>query len=176
MFHGLHLPSTEALGRLGGEAQHLGEPERRPSRGPAGHPAVLWMRKPAARPERSDAEVGGEEPATSVGKDRSSLRAVSDEVRQATGLRALRRHVLADGSRRTPERSRPRRDRAAGEQDEPERQARVPARDDLAEPRRDEGIVCPPGNRGTRRSSDLHEWRNDLGTVSTGDSAKLQYE
>jgi LAGLIDADG endonuclease len=25
-------------------------------------------------------------------------------------------------------------------------------------------------------SSDLHEWRNDLGTVSTRDSAKLQYE
>jgi LAGLIDADG DNA endonuclease family protein len=41
---------------------------------------------------------------------------------------------------------------------------------------RDEGIVCPPGNRGVRRSSDLHEWRNDLGTVSTRDSAKLQYE
>jgi len=41
---------------------------------------------------------------------------------------------------------------------------------------RDEGIVCPPGNRGKRRSSDLHEWRNDLGAVSTGDSAKLHYE
>src|SRR5438132_8852120 len=41
---------------------------------------------------------------------------------------------------------------------------------------RDEGIVCPPGNRGLRRSSDLHEWRNDLGTVSTRDSAKLHYE
>jgi hypothetical protein len=27
-----------------------------------------------------------------------------------------------------------------------------------------------------RVSSDLHEWCNDLGTVSTGDSAKLQYE
>jgi len=40
----------------------------------------------------------------------------------------------------------------------------------------DEGIVCPPGNRGLRRSSDLHEWRNDLATVSTRDSAKLQYE
>jgi len=40
----------------------------------------------------------------------------------------------------------------------------------------DEGIVCPPGNRGSRRSSDLHEWRNDLGTVSTRDSAKLHYE
>src|SRR4051794_20517329 len=25
-------------------------------------------------------------------------------------------------------------------------------------------------------SSDLHEWRNDLGTVSTRDSAKLHYE
>jgi hypothetical protein len=41
---------------------------------------------------------------------------------------------------------------------------------------RDEGIVCPPGNRGSRRSSDLHEWRNDLGAVSTTDSAKLHYE
>ena len=41
---------------------------------------------------------------------------------------------------------------------------------------RDEGIVCPPGNRGSRRSSDLHEWRNDLGAVSTRDSAKLHYE
>ena len=26
-----------------------------------------------------------------------------------------------------------------------------------------------------RVSSDLHEWRNDLGTVSMGSSAKLQY-
>jgi hypothetical protein len=26
-----------------------------------------------------------------------------------------------------------------------------------------------------RVSSDLHEWRNDLGTVSMGGSAKLQY-
>jgi len=27
-----------------------------------------------------------------------------------------------------------------------------------------------------RVSSDLHEWRNDLATVSTRDPAKLQYE
>jgi hypothetical protein len=27
-----------------------------------------------------------------------------------------------------------------------------------------------------RVSSDLHEWRNDLGAVSTRDSAKLHYE
>jgi hypothetical protein len=41
---------------------------------------------------------------------------------------------------------------------------------------RDEGIVCPPSNRGNRRSSDLHEWRNDLATVSTRDPAKLHDE
>ena len=41
---------------------------------------------------------------------------------------------------------------------------------------RGEGIVCAAGNSGYTRSSDLHEWRNDLGTVSTRDSAKLQYE
>jgi hypothetical protein len=39
-----------------------------------------------------------------------------------------------------------------------------------------EGIVCAARKSGITRSSDLHEWRNDLGTVSTGDSAKLQYE
>jgi hypothetical protein len=37
-----------------------------------------------------------------------------------------------------------------------------------------EGIVCASGNRGSTRSSDLHEWRNDLGAVSTRDPVKLQ--
>ena len=36
-----------------------------------------------------------------------------------------------------------------------------------------EGIVCASGNRGRTRSSDLHEWRNDLGAVSTRDPVKL---
>jgi hypothetical protein len=36
-----------------------------------------------------------------------------------------------------------------------------------------EGIVCAPGNRGSTRSSDLHEWRNDLATVSSRDPVKL---
>ena len=36
-----------------------------------------------------------------------------------------------------------------------------------------EEIVCASGNRGTTRSSDLHEWRNDLGAVSTRDPVKL---
>ncbi len=36
-----------------------------------------------------------------------------------------------------------------------------------------EGIVCASGNGGLTRSSDLHEWRNDLGAVSTRDPVKL---
>jgi hypothetical protein len=43
----------------------------------------------------------------------------------------------------------------------------------LNELRQREGIVCAPGNRGFTRSSDLHEWRNDLGAVSTRDPVKL---
>ena len=49
--------------------------------------------------------------------------------------------------------------------------------------RRAEDMVLPPWRHGDpkseipcRVSSDLHEWRNDLGAVSTRDSAKLHYE
>ena len=43
----------------------------------------------------------------------------------------------------------------------------------LASLRQGEGIVCASGNGGITRSSDLHEWRNDLGAVSTRDPVKL---
>jgi hypothetical protein len=43
----------------------------------------------------------------------------------------------------------------------------------LASLRQGEGIVCASGNGGLTRSSDLHEWRNDLGAVSTRDPVKL---
>jgi hypothetical protein len=43
----------------------------------------------------------------------------------------------------------------------------------LAHLRQGEGIVCASGNGGITRSSDLHEWRNDLGAVSTRDPVKL---
>src|SRR5215471_21650030 len=39
----------------------------------------------------------------------------------------------------------------------------------LAKLRQGEGIVCASGNGGSTRSSDLHEWRNDLGAVSSRD-------
>jgi hypothetical protein len=43
----------------------------------------------------------------------------------------------------------------------------------LATLRQGEGIVCASGNGGSTRSSDLHEWRNDLGAVSSRDPVKL---
>ena len=43
----------------------------------------------------------------------------------------------------------------------------------LAKLRQGEGIVCASGNGGVTRSSDLHEWRNDLGAVSSRDPVKL---
>ena len=43
----------------------------------------------------------------------------------------------------------------------------------LARLRQGEGIVCASGNGGSTRSSDLHEWRNDLGAVSSRDPVKL---
>ena len=55
----------------------------------------------------------------------------------------------------------------------PSGKRRYRVEDVLAELRQGEGIVCAPGNRGITRSSDLHEWRNDLGTVSTRDPVKL---
>jgi hypothetical protein len=50
---------------------------------------------------------------------------------------------------------------------------RYSAEEILASLRQGEGIVCASGNGGITRSSDLHEWRNDLGTVSTRDPVKL---
>jgi hypothetical protein len=43
----------------------------------------------------------------------------------------------------------------------------------LAKLRQGEGIVCASRNGGSTRSSDLHEWRNDLGAVSSRDPVKL---
>ena len=55
----------------------------------------------------------------------------------------------------------------------PSGRRRYDAEDVLAQLRQGEGIVCASGNGGITRSSDLHEWRNDLGAVSTRDPVKL---
>src|SRR3954470_12250245 len=55
----------------------------------------------------------------------------------------------------------------------PSGKRRYNAEEILAQLRQGEGIVCASGNRGITRSSDLHEWRNDLGAVSTRDPVKL---
>lgn len=58
MFHSLDLASADASCRLGGEAEPVGKPERRPQRGAAGDPAVLRLWHVAAGPQRPDPEVG----------------------------------------------------------------------------------------------------------------------
>jgi hypothetical protein len=55
----------------------------------------------------------------------------------------------------------------------PSGRRRYQAEEILAKLRQGEGIVCASGNGGITRSSDLHEWRNDLGAVSTRDPVKL---
>jgi hypothetical protein len=55
----------------------------------------------------------------------------------------------------------------------PSGKRRYAAEEILASLRQGEGIVCASGNGGITRSSDLHEWRNDLGAVSTRDPVKL---
>jgi hypothetical protein len=55
----------------------------------------------------------------------------------------------------------------------PSGKRRYDAEEILAQLRQGEGIVCASGNGGITRSSDLHEWRNDLGAVSTRDPVKL---
>jgi hypothetical protein len=55
----------------------------------------------------------------------------------------------------------------------PSGKRRYDAEEILASLRQGEGIVCASGNGGITRSSDLHEWRNDLGAVSSRDPVKL---
>jgi LAGLIDADG endonuclease len=55
----------------------------------------------------------------------------------------------------------------------PSGKRRYNAEEILMQLRQGEGIVCASGDRGVTRSSDLHEWRNDLGAVSTRDPVKL---
>ena len=55
----------------------------------------------------------------------------------------------------------------------PSGKRRCNAEEILMQLRQGEGIVCASGNGGITRSSDLHEWRNDLGAVSTRDPVKL---
>ncbi len=55
----------------------------------------------------------------------------------------------------------------------PSGRRRYSAEEILAKLRQGEGIVCASRNGGVTRSSDLHEWRNDLGAVSSRDPVKL---
>lgn len=177
MLHGLDRTSPHSPSAVGSATERFGQPERGPLRGVGRSPAVLRVRDDSARPRRQDREVGGSQPPPAPRAGRSSLSAISASIEQAAGLRAFRRSLRADGSRRAPGIGWADPDREMRTGDEPQWSSPVQHRRDHGDPAfRDEGIVCPVGNNGIRRSSDLHEWRNDLTTVSTRDSAKLQCE
>jgi LAGLIDADG endonuclease len=80
--------------------------------------------------------------------------------------------LMADGAHRTTSGLAHVVELAAGMN--PSGKRRYRAEEILAKLRQGEGIVCASGNGGITRSSDLHEWRNDLGAVSTRDPVKMQ--
>jgi hypothetical protein len=101
------------------------------------------------RPDRSDRTVKWETRSLpSHGEGDPALPSISIAVRQASRLRTLRERLRADGSGRASPTGRLGGDRSTGRQDESEWQARTSGGDDPREHRRDEGIVCPSGNRG----------------------------
>ena len=65
--------------------------------------------------------MGDSESSTDRCQNHPALSAVSDALGEATGLRAVHRHLRADGSRGTPEHPRAKRDRTIGQPDEPKR-------------------------------------------------------
>src|ERR1700737_73966 len=73
----------------------------------------------------------------------------------------------------TSEQARSSRNRGAGSDDECLWQAQICDRRDLSTGA--EVIVSAISNDGQKRSSDPHEWRNDLSAVSTRGSAKLNW-
>jgi len=172
----LAVSSFDRPGRMGGQTQFLGQPERWSSGGSDNAAAAFRLRHDPSGSQRQDGEVGDQKSRPDHWSGPSALPATSASVQQTEGLRALRPHLWGDDSRRAPHTRRAHRDRAARRPDEPERQATVSAGADPAISDWDEGIVCPAGNSGLWRSSDLHEWRNDFSAVSTTDPAKLHYE
>jgi hypothetical protein len=173
LLHHFHLTASQAARGMGSEAQLLGQSERRSRRGASRRDGLLRMRKHPTRPKRSDREVGNTPTRGSPRSGRSHFERFPlmsgkrlDFERFASVCR-----LMASGAHR---------DRT-GLVDivelvrgmNPSGRRRYGAEGILASLRQGEGIVCASGNRGITRSSDLHEWRNDLGAVSTRDPVKL---
>jgi hypothetical protein len=173
LLHRFHRSACEARGRVGGAAKPLCQSERRPGRGASADSGVLGCG--SIRPDRSDKTLKWET---------RRLGDILDRV-----IPHFERYALLSGKRLDFECfARICRSMAAGEhrtkaglckivalatQMNPSGKRRYTAGEILASLRQGEGIVCASGNGGITRSSDLHEWRNDLGTVSTRDPVKL---
>jgi hypothetical protein len=173
MLHRVHFTSSETRGGMGGAAKPLCESERRPAE-------VLQMIQAhfgcgSIRPDRSDKTLKWE-----TRRLEDILARVIPHFEQYPLLSGKRFdyerfatvcRVMAAGEHRTSSGLIRIVELATGMN--PGGKRRYNAEAILASLRQGEGIVCASGNGGITRSSDLHEWRNDLGTVSTRDPVKL---
>jgi hypothetical protein len=167
-------PRTKPCGWVGGAAKPLCQSERRPGRGASVDSRPLRVR--SIRPDCSDKTLKWE-----TRRLEDLLVRVIPHFERYPLLSGKRLDFecfasvcrsMATGGHRTP----------AGLVDIVELAARMypsgkrryRAEEILASLRQGEGIVCASGNGGITRSSDLHEWRNDLDAVSTRGSVKLQ--
>ena len=87
--------------------------------------SIRRMWKHPTGQERQDAQVGSAPPRGSPRPDHPSLRAVAPDLGQAWRLRAVRRRLPIDGSRRSSTSSRSDSDRRARSANEPEREAAI---------------------------------------------------
>ena len=176
LLHRFHLAASEAARGMGGEAELLRQPERRSRRG-------------ASR--RSRPTSGAEASGLTAATRRSSGRR-ADSRTSSTGSSLISRRIRCCRGRRLDFERFASVCRLAWRRAligagmvsieivelvrgmNPSGKRRYDAEAILASLRKQgEGIVCASGNGGITRSSDLHEWRNDLGAVSSRDPVKL---
>jgi hypothetical protein len=173
MLQHFHRATSKTARGMGGEAQLLRQSKRRSCRGASRRAGLLRVRKHPARSQRSTLKwetrrLGDllerviphfEEFPLLSGKS-----ADFERFARVCRLMAAGAHRNRIGLAEIVELARGM---------NPSGRRRYDAEAILASLRQGEGIVCASGNRGITRSSDLHEWRNDLGAVSTRDPVKL---
>jgi hypothetical protein len=157
---------------LGGAAKLLGQPERRQSRGAVRVKGLLRVRKHPTGQKRQDVEVGDQ-------AARGLLECVLPHF-ERWPLMSRKHHdferfasvcrLMAAGGHRSQTGLAQIVELARGMNPSGRRRYDAAV---VLETLQGEEIVCASGNGGGTRSSDLHEWRNDLGAVSTRDPVKL---
>ena len=157
---------------MGGEAQLLGQPERRAE---VLHVLQAYFGCGSIRPDRSDKTLKWETRRLDELVDRVIPHFIAYPLPSGKQLDferfAFVCRLMADGEHRSREGLI--QIVAIAREMNPSGKRRYDTEEILDTLFQGEGIVCASGNGGLTRSSDLHEWRNELGAVSTRDPVKL---